>query len=140
MSARELRGPGSERPLLDKLGVRPGMRVSLVAFEDPEFTAALVGRGARVVDPSPELDMIFYRVDEPAELDRIGELRPLVRDAGAIWILRLKGTGRRVREVDVIAAGRLFDLVDNKIASFSHTLAAMRLVVPLNHRQEGKSR
>ena len=128
---------GSDRPLLDKLGVRPGMLVSMVAFEDAAFSAALFERGARVVEPSPGLDLVFYMVQEPAELARIGELRPLIHDSGAIWILRLKGTGRRVREVDVIAAGRLFELVDNKIASFSHTLAAMRLVVPLNHRQGG---
>jgi len=40
-----------------------------------------------------------------------------------------------VREEDIIDAGRAFDLVDNKIASFSDTLAAMRLVVPLNQRR-----
>lgn len=131
------RDTGSDRPLLEKLGVKAGMRVTLVAFEDDEFAAALRERGAQVVDPSSGLDLIFYLVNEPAELGRVGELRPLIRDTGAIWILRLKGTGRRVREEDVIAAGRLFDLVDNKIASFSHTLAAMRLVVPLNHRQGG---
>jgi len=108
-----------------------------VAFDDAEFSAALVERGASVVEPSAGLDMVFYLVNEPVELGRVGELRPLIHDAGAIWVLRLKGTGRRVRETDVIAAGRLFDLVDNKIASFSHTLAAMRLVVPLNHRREG---
>jgi hypothetical protein len=131
------RDTGSDRPLLDKLGVKPGMRVALLELDDPEFVTALRGCGAQVVEPSPGLDLVFYLVNDPAELGRIAELRPLIRDAGAIWILRLKGTGRRVREEDVIAAGRLFDLVDNKIASFSHTLAAMRLVVPLNHRQGG---
>jgi hypothetical protein len=36
--------------------------------------------------------------------------------------------------VDVIEAGKAFGLVDNKIASFSEVLAAMRLVVPLARR------
>jgi hypothetical protein len=125
---------GSGRPLLDKLGVKAGMRVTLVAFEDAAFAAALAERGASVVGQSPGLDLVFYMARQPAELHRIHELRPLIHDAGAIWVLREKGAGRAVREIDVIDAGRLFDLVDNKIASFSDTLAAMRLVVPLHHR------
>lgn len=129
------RDTGSGRPLLDKLGVKAGMRVALVAIEDPAFEAQLAERGAVVCEPAAGLDMLFYRVDAPAELGRIGELRGLIHDAGAIWVLRTKGTGLTVREVDVIEAGRAFDLVDNKIASFSDTLAAMRLVVPLNQRR-----
>jgi hypothetical protein len=129
------RDTGSGRPLLDKLGVKAGMRVALVAFADAAFEAELAERGAAVVDPAPGLDMVFYRVDQPADLHRIAELRPLIHDAGAIWVLRVKGAGLTVREVDVIEAGRAFDLVDNKIASFSDTLAAMRLVVPLNQRR-----
>ena len=126
---------GSGRPLLDKLGVKPGMRVALVAFRDAPFEAELAERGASVVDLSPGLDLVFYRVERPADLHRIAELRPLIHDAGAIWVLRTKGANLTVREVDVIEAGRVFDLVDNKIASFSDTLAAMRLVVPLNQRR-----
>jgi hypothetical protein len=127
---------GSGRPLIDKLGVKPGMRVSLVGFDDPGFRADLASRGALVEEPpSPGLDLLFYRVGRPADLAQIRELRLLIHDAGAIWVLREKGTSRTVREEDVIEAGRAFDLVDNKIASFSHTLAAMRLVVPLNLRR-----
>jgi hypothetical protein len=129
------RDTGSGRPLLDKLGVKAGMRVALVDVEDPAFEAELAGRGAVLAEPAPGLDMLFYRVDRPGDLNRIGELRGLIHDAGAIWILRTKGAGLTVRDVDVIEAGRLFDLVDNKIASFSDTLAAMRLVVPLNQRR-----
>src|SRR6266568_2847542 len=100
------RDTGSGRPLLDKLGVRPGMRVALVAFEDAGFRAQLAERGAVVSDPAPALDLVFYRVDAPADLLRVRELRPLIHDAGAIWVLRIKGADRRVREVDVIEAGR----------------------------------
>jgi hypothetical protein len=129
------RDTGSGRPLLDKLGVKPGMRVALVAFADAAFEAALAERGASIGGLSPGLDLVFYRVERPADLHRVAELRPLIHDAGAIWVLRVKGAGLTVREVDVIEAGRAFDLVDNKIASFSDTLAAMRLVVPLNQRR-----
>lgn len=129
------RDTGSGRPLLDKLGVRAGMRVALVGFADAGFEAELAGRGASVVDLSPGLDLVFFRVDQPADLRRIAELRSCIHDAGAIWVLRVKGADLTVREVDVIEAGRAFDLVDNKIASYSATLAAMRLVVPLDQRR-----
>lgn len=112
------------------------MRVALVAFEDDAFTAELAERGVEVVDPEPDLDMVFYHVMVASDLQRIHELRPLIHDGGAIWVLRTKGADRRVRDVDVIEAGRAFDLVDNKIASFSDTVAAMRLVVPLKHRKK----
>jgi hypothetical protein len=130
------RDTGSGRPLLDKLGVRAGMRVALVAFADAGFEAELAGRGATIVDAgSGALDLLFYGVDQPADLHRIAELRPLIRQTGAIWVLRVKGASLTVKDTDVIEAGRVFDLVDNKIASFSDTLAAMRLVVPLNQRR-----
>jgi hypothetical protein len=128
------RDTGSGRPLLDKLGVKPGMRVALVGFDDAGFRAELAGRGAAVEPPSPGLDLVFYYVERSADLARIEGLRRLIHDAGAIWVLREKGPARTLRETDVIDAGRAFELVDNKIASFSDTLAAMRLVVPLDHR------
>jgi hypothetical protein len=128
-------GGGSGRPLLDKLGVRPGMRVALVDFDDAGFRAELAARGTTVVaPPAAPLDLVFLWVGGPADLRRVGELRPLIHDAGAIWVLRAKGPERTVREVDVIDAGRASELVDNKIARFSDTVAAMRLVVPLDQR------
>ena len=129
------RDTGSGRPLLDKLGVKPGMRVALVGFEDESFRARLAERGALVQEPAPGLDLVFHWAGKPADLLGIGEIRPLLRDTGAIWVLREKGPARTVREEDIIDAGRAFDLVDNKIASFSDTVAAMRLVVPLNQRR-----
>jgi hypothetical protein len=132
---RAPRDTGSDRPLLDKLGVRGGMRVALIGAFEPWFTALLGEREAAIVAPAPDLDLVFYRVDEPADLGRIAELRPLIHDAGAIWVVRVKGAGLKVRDTDVIDAGRAFDLIDNKIASFSDTLAAMRLVVPLDQRR-----
>jgi len=125
----------SDRPLLDKLGVKAGMRVALVSLADSGFLAALAERGVALVEPAPGLDLLFYGVDQPGDLLRLGELRPLIHDRGAIWVIRTKGVGRTIRDVDVIEAGRAFDLIDNKIASFSDTLAAMRLVVPLNQRR-----
>jgi hypothetical protein len=133
---------GSGRPLLDRLGVREGMRVGLVSLRDPDFEAELRERGAAIETGRlrPGLDLLFYLVRDGADLMAIGELEPLIHDAGAIWILRIKGPDRKVREVDIIDAGKSFGLIDNKIASFSDEYAAMRLVVPLARRGKRKKK
>ena len=111
------------------------MRVAIFGFEDPRFTASLLERGATIRwEPATELDLAFLMVREAGDLNRLADLRPLIRANGAIWVLRLKGSAATVRELDVIDAGRRHRLVDNKIASFSETLAAMRLVIPLGLR------
>jgi hypothetical protein len=135
-----VRDTGSGRPLLDRLGVKGGMRVGLFGLDDPDFEAALRERGASVErDPrEPGLDLLFYLAREGADLLALDDLSRLIHDAGAIWVLRVKGPGLRIREVDVIEAGKAAGLVDNKIASFSDEYAAMRLVVPLARR--GKRR
>lgn len=126
---------GSSRPLLARLGVKSGMRVAIVGFEDPGFAAALQREGTRVEgQPRPGLDLLFYFAPEPSSLFALRELQPLIHDAGAIWVLRVKGPDLKIRDTDVIEAARRFGLVDNKIASFSDRLAAMRLVVPLANR------
>ena len=111
------------------------MRVAIFDYEDTEFTSSLSQRGATVEkDPTPQLDLAFLMVRSAADLHRLAGLRPLIRSNGAIWVLRIKGPAATVRDVDVIEAGQRHQLVDNKIASFSETLAAMRLVIPLGLR------
>ncbi len=88
--------------------------------------------------PGP-FDVVLLMARMPADLDLIGHFRDRLREDGAIWVLRTKGQQRTVSEHDVIGAGRRFRLVDNKIASFSERLAAMRLVVPLALRRDQSS-
>jgi hypothetical protein len=124
---------GSGRPLLDRLGVRDSARVAVLGLEDEGFLRLLGERTSDVsVGALPEAcDLIFWLAHEPADLRSLRELRPHLRDNGAIWVLRRKGAERRIADTDVIEAGRAAALIDNKIASFSDELAAMRLVIPL---------
>ncbi|MBO0687572.1 MAG: hypothetical protein J2P45_30860 [Candidatus Dormibacteraeota bacterium] len=111
------------------------MRVAIVGLDDPGFVSALQERGAEVLAaPAAHLDMVFLMVRERGELERLTELRPLIYPRGAIWVLRVKGAEAAVRDVQVIEAGQRHLLIDNKIASFSETLAAMRLVIPVAMR------
>ena len=112
------------------------MRVALIGFRDAGFEGELQERGVTPEPgrPRPGLDVLFYMVREPADLLSLRELSGFIHDAGALWVLRVKGPGLKVRDVDVIEAGKHAGLVDNKIASYSDLNAAMRLVVPLARR------
>jgi hypothetical protein len=120
-------------PLLDKLGVKPGMRVAVINIDDAEFERALADRTAEITHGSPRqgTDLIFFGADTLDELMRVGELRAALVPNGAIWVVSRKGKAATLRDVDVIDAAKSVGLVDNKVASFSATHTALRLVIPV---------
>lgn len=126
----------SNRPLLDKLGVRPGVRVALVGIDDPVFRELLRERTDNVVEglPHPAADLVFLAADSPGDLGRLAELRQSIVPNGAIWVVSGKGRAATLRDVDVIAATKAAGLVDNKVVSFSETHTALRLIIPLDQR------
>jgi hypothetical protein len=126
----------STRPLLDKLGVRPGSRVAVAGVDDPAFRRLLEERVGTVIELAPgdvppgDMDLVFLAADTIDELTRIGVLRPALVPDGAIWVVSRKGRQATLRDVDVIDAAKSMDLVDNKVVSFSPTHTALRLVIP----------
>ena len=126
-------------PLLDKLGVRPGMRVAIVGdFDaDPEaaaIRAALADRTSDVIDGPAEsdTDVVLLMADSVPELhDALPAARSAIRPNGAIWVISRKGKAATLRDVEVIATARDHDLVDNKVVSFSAARTALRLVIPV---------
>jgi hypothetical protein len=143
--------PAMERtyttPLLDKLGVRPGMRVAILGplhddGEVPEaadFRSGLADRTSDVRDgpPAPDTDLVFLAADTSEELAALASLRPRIRPNGAIWVVSRKGKAATLRDIDVIGAARDHDLVDNKVVSFSPSRTALRLVIPVALRPRG---
>jgi hypothetical protein len=120
-------------PLLDKLGVRPGMRVAILGVDDASFCELLGERTSDVSDGPPPLDtdLVFLAADSHAELAGLTDLRSRIRPAGAIWVVSRKGKAATIRDVEVMAAARSAGLVDNKVVSFSPTHTALRLVIPV---------
>jgi hypothetical protein len=127
---------GSSRPLLDKLGVKPGSKVAIVNLDDDAFVTLLRTRTRDIVEGKPLTpgDLVFFGADAPQDLKRIEELKTWIEPNGAIWVIRTKGGRAALRDTDVIAAGLAAGLVDNKIASFSETQGAMRLVFRVRDR------
>jgi hypothetical protein len=126
----------STRPLLDKLGVKPGSKVCIVDLDDPGFITLLRTRTSDIAKGKPRTpcDMVFLGAQDPADLKRLSVIKKWIEPNGAIWVVRPKGGRSALRDVDVIDAGLAAGLVDNKIASFSETHGAMRLVYRLRDR------
>ncbi len=126
----------STRPLLDKLGVKPGAKVAIVDLDDASFLRQLRGRTPDIVRGRPRTpcDLVFMGATSAQDLERLNELKGWIELNGAIWVVRPKGGRSRLRDTDVIEAGLAAGLVDNKIASFSDTQGAMRFVFRLRDR------
>ncbi len=126
-------------PLLDKLGVRPGMRIAIVGAlaDDPDEIAAfrdqLAERSSDVIAgrPKADTDLVFLAADTTDELARLAAIRPRLRPTGAVWVVSRKGKAATLRDVEVIASARDHGLVDNKVVAFSSTRTALRLVIPV---------
>jgi Protein of unknown function (DUF3052) len=124
------------KPLLDRLGVKPGMKVALVGIDDPWFVKLLRGRTSSIARGKPRsaCDIVFIAADDQHDLERLREVKGWIEPNGAIWVIRPKGGRGSIGEMDVMGAGLAAGLVDNKIASFSDTHSAMRFVFRLRDR------
>ena len=129
--AEKIRNPKS---VLEKLGVRPRQRVSVIGSVEEAFLAELERGGADLSRRQRrDSDIIFFAANARDDLARLGELRKSLAPAGAIWVLRPKGGGA-ISESDVMAAGKAAGLVDVKVVRFSDTHTAEKLVIPVSKR------
>lgn len=131
--AGKIRNP---RTLIDKLGVKPGMRVAVIDVDDAAFRSQLADRTGDITEgrPKPESDVIVFGAESLVALARLERLRACLKPNGAIWVVHRKGRDASLRDVDVFAAAKRAGLVDNKVAAFSATHTAERLVIPLAKR------
>lgn len=125
----------SHRSLLDKLGVKSGLRISVEGISDDGFLRELgaLGTDLSVDHVRLKSDLILFGADSRKALDRLGSLKELIQRAGAIWVVYPKGQ-QAIREIDAIAAAKAAGLVDNKVVRFSDTHTALRLVIPIAQR------
>jgi hypothetical protein len=121
----------STRPLIDKLGVKPLMRVSVLGIKDESFMALLRERTPDISSkPRKDSDLIFYEANSEAELQKLESLKAYIKKDGAIWAVSFKGKLARLKDIQVISAAKAAGLVDNKVVAFSETHTSLRLVIP----------
>lgn len=123
-------------PLLDKLGLRPGMRIALIDIDDAEIRPRIADRTSDITEgwPEPDTDIILLGADTMDALGPLEALTTRIRLNGAIWVVSRKGKAATLRDVDIMDAAKAAGLVDNKVASFSATHTALRLVIPVARR------
>lgn len=111
---------------LDKLGVKPGLRVGVIGVDDADFAGELAARGAPALAERRDLDLLFYAADSAEALARIPDLLPALGERGALWVVSRKGKAAAVKGLEVMAAARAAGLVDSKVCAFSDSLTALR--------------
>lgn len=125
----------SHRSRLDKLGVKPGLRIFVLGVNDADFLKELAERApdfARDVSPN-NADLIFFGAESVRELERLKVLSRTIQKNGAIWVITAKGR-KDIRDIEVIAAGKSAGLTDNKVVGFSATHTSLRFVIPVANR------
>jgi hypothetical protein len=123
------------RGLLDKLGIKPGSRVAVDGVDDADFDRQLAARTEDVSRgrAKKDTDVVVVGMSRTAELPKLETLRAAIKKDGAIWVVWPKGR-KEFREDDVRAFGPSVGLVDVKVAAFSETLSALKMVIPLKLR------
>src|SRR5688572_26050311 len=119
---------------LDKLGIKPAMTVMPLMLEDKAFVQELRKREARIVrTPGRGVDAIFLAASDRADLERLADVSRGLKPAGALWVIRPKGS-TAITEAETMAAGRRAGLVDVKVVSFSDSHTAEKFVIPVARR------
>jgi hypothetical protein len=125
------------KPRLEKLGVKPEWRASVIGVDDETFVKELertvaflsIGRAVK------QSDAIFYGVSRESQLPKLEKLKGSITENGAIWVIRPKGRPE-ISEASVMAAGKLAGLVDVKVVSFSDSHTAEKFVIPVARRKK----
>lgn len=120
---------------IEKIGVKPGAKVSLLGSFDTEFLDELKSLACsmtkdKVADDS---DTVFFAVDSLKTLSAVTKIAKSLKGATALWIVYPKGQ-KTITENDVIAAGRKTGLKDVKVVGFSSTHTALKFVIPVDKR------
>jgi hypothetical protein len=123
------------KSLLDKLGVKVGARVAVLGVADEYFRRQLRERTGDFTEGRPEggSDFIFLRAETKTDLKRLAALQDYLKPQGAIWVVWAKGQPH-LKESDVMIASKEAGLVDVKVAKFSETHSALKLVIPVARR------
>ncbi len=120
---------------IEKLGVKPGAKLSLLGGFDAEFLREIGGVTKSVTKGkvAADSDWIFLAADSKAELAAASQIAKSLQGAAALWIVYPKGQ-KHITENDVLAAGRKCGLKDVKVVGFSSTHTALKFVIPLSKR------
>jgi hypothetical protein len=120
---------------IEKIGLKPGAKVSLLGGFDAEFLVELESLGAAMTKDkvAADAEAVFLAADSQKELSSVLKAAKSLKGAAALWIVYPKGQ-KTITENGVIAAGRKAGLTDVKVVGFSAARTALKFVIPLENR------
>jgi hypothetical protein len=120
---------------IEKLGVKPDAKVSLLGGFEAEFLAELARLTQSVTKSKVPADSesVFFAAPSKEALGALSKISKSLQGAAALWIVYPKGQ-KHITENDVLAAGRKAGLKDVKVVGFSPTHTALKFVTPLVSR------
>jgi hypothetical protein len=120
---------------IEKLGVKPGAKVSLLGEFEAEFLREVGDLTKSVVKGKAALDSehVFFAADSKEDFSVLPKITKSLRGSAALWIVYPKGQ-KHITENDVLAAGRKCGLKDVRVVGFSATHTALKFVIPLDKR------
>jgi hypothetical protein len=134
----------SGTPLVQKLGLKAGMRVRLL--NPPDHYWSLLGHDptSMGVDELPErsetkADFTHLFATDPATLEKaFATARAGMEEAGMVWASWPKRTSRAQSEVgesEVMAVGKKVGLVDIKVCAVDEVWSGLKFVIPRKDRK-----
>src|SRR5713101_4119667 len=120
---------------LEKLGVKPGAKVSLFGDFEAEFLREVSGLTKSLIKSkvTSDSESIFFAADSREGLAALSKISKSMQGATALWIVYPKGQ-KHITENDVLSAGRKCGLKDVKVVGFSSLRTALKFVIPLSQR------
>jgi len=130
----------SKTPLIDKLGLKPGMSVAIL--QAPRSFKASLGKiplGVLIeTSLGKERDFIHYFTVSKAELERLfPSFKRTLRSKGCLWISWPKGTAKKesdLNENSVRDIGLGNGLVDVKVCAIDDTWSGLKFVFRVKDR------
>ena len=114
----------------EKMGISAGSRAVVLGIDDPDLGAELTALGVTVTSRAGASErLILLAVTTPRDLTKIGTAAKSLATDGALWVVHPKGVAG-VKDTDIFATARSAGLTYTKVARFSETHTAERLVVP----------
>jgi hypothetical protein len=124
---------------LEKMEIVGGAAVVVLNFPDKTFVAELKALGVRVsTRATTESNLIVLGVQKTGDLPRIAAAARSLAPAGALWVVHPKGTAG-VKDTDIFGHAARAGLTYTKVARFSETHTAEKLVIPKVRRKTAVS-
>jgi hypothetical protein len=125
------------RTAVQKLGMRPGLRVEIVGDVGPGLRRDVKEACERGLVKSGDLDSAIVLVESLEEAEELfARYRPRLRDTGCLWMItRKRGHDRYLNQMLLVPGAKRRGLIDNKTCSIDDDRSGIRFVVPRSLRK-----